>query len=139
LQSYYKINTNKDETQISNKSLYFLRLAAASDKAYQLLDHGRHDIAEILLKEALKYLIVCISMTVNCYDNSKYECNKLFAKFFLDSAFYTAHVKISQHLNSSKIQSQNGSKWIPITHINLTSHISALVQKNSLDGVNIPS
>jgi hypothetical protein len=100
-----------------------------SDKAYQLLDHGRHDIAEILLKEALKYLIVCISMTVNCYDNSKYECNKLFAKFFLDSAFYTA----------SKIQSQNGSKWIPITHINLTAHISALVQKNSLDGVNIPS
>ena len=68
------------------------RLAAASDKAYQLLDHGRHDIAEILLKETLKYLIVCISMTVNCYDNSKYECNKLFAKFFLDSAFYTAHV-----------------------------------------------
>ena len=47
--------------------------------------------------------------------------------------------KISQHLNSSKIQSQNGSKWIPITHINLTAHISALVQKNSLDGVNIPS
>jgi hypothetical protein len=29
--------------------------------------------------------------------------------------------KISQHLNSSKIQSQNGSKWIPITHINLTA------------------
>ena len=47
--------------------------------------------------------------------------------------------KISQHLNSSEIQSQNGSKWIPITHINLTAHISALVQKNSLDGVNIPS
>jgi hypothetical protein len=29
------------------------RLAAASDKAYQLLAHGRHDIAEILLKVAL--------------------------------------------------------------------------------------
>ena len=28
------------------------RLAAASDKAYQLLAHGRHDIAEILLKVA---------------------------------------------------------------------------------------
>jgi hypothetical protein len=44
------------------------RLAAASDKVYQLLAHGqwfspassttktgRHDIAEILLKEALKH------------------------------------------------------------------------------------
>ena len=29
------------------------RLAAASHKVYQLLAHGRHDIAEILLKVAL--------------------------------------------------------------------------------------
>ena len=32
LQSYYKINTNKDETQISNKSLYFLSIKKKQKK-----------------------------------------------------------------------------------------------------------
>jgi hypothetical protein len=32
LQSYYKINTNKDETQISNKSLYFLSIKQKTKK-----------------------------------------------------------------------------------------------------------
>ena len=32
LQSYYKINTNKDETQISNKSLYFLSIKKKTKK-----------------------------------------------------------------------------------------------------------
>jgi hypothetical protein len=32
LQSYYKINTNKDETQISNKSLYFFSIKKKKKK-----------------------------------------------------------------------------------------------------------
>jgi len=41
------------------------RLAAASDKVYQLLAHGRHDIAEILLKVALNTENQSINQQIN--------------------------------------------------------------------------
>ena len=64
-------NTKQQHKSLSPITKRCTRLAAASDKAYQLLAHGRwfstntpassitktgrHDIAEILLKVALKY------------------------------------------------------------------------------------
>jgi hypothetical protein len=67
----------------------YTRLAAASDKAYQLLAHvqwfspgtpassttktGRHDIAEILLKEALNTINQIKSIkSLNSFDKDNY-------------------------------------------------------------------
>jgi hypothetical protein len=62
------------------------RLAASSDKAYQLLAHGqwfspgtllcsttktdRHDIAEILLKVALKTLKITFTITCKAFETT---------------------------------------------------------------------
>ena len=45
----------------ANYKIGCTRLAAVSDKVYQLLTHGSHDIAEILLKVALN----TISRSIN--------------------------------------------------------------------------
>ena len=83
-----------------------IRLAAASDKVYQLLAHGRcfsqgtpassttntgrHDIAEILLKEALNTinqiksikLAITISTFIFLYSSTMLRCNPLLKKYY---------------------------------------------------------
>jgi hypothetical protein len=78
-------NTAWDRAQLCKLQKGCTRLAAASDKVYQLLAHGRwfslstlassitktdrHDIAEILLKVALKIKIKSVSRGFNINEN----------------------------------------------------------------------
>jgi hypothetical protein len=73
-------HTYKTKDQVTRTPLGCTRLAAASDKVYQLLAHGRwfspgtpassttktgcHDIAEILLKVALKHRYLYLSLCI---------------------------------------------------------------------------
>ena len=58
---YSLVITRSFAPGFANYKIGCTRLAAVSDKVYQLLAHGSHDIAEILLKVALN----TISRSIN--------------------------------------------------------------------------
>ena len=89
------------------------RLAAASDKVYQLLSHcrwfspgtpassttktGCHDIAEILLKVALKHQKSSLQLTFNA------EVNKLSRRYIYFIIIFYENNKINQYIISTYI------------------------------------